>query len=499
MKPMGTITKYYPFIDEEIKSILNSLMDESSSYYDFVLRLSCAVLENEVSVDLAYISAVHAWWTRTEENMKLIQEKYRDVPCVRPWAYSHTTGEGDQAEYHDAVVEAIDKAMEKSLDDWMLTELHLLHTFYHWPLFGDTPSLLEPLEKAKDLIESNPLLKCFEPLLCAFEGMPNYREGSLKDAIIIFQRGQDLAESLDDSLFKYMNLLNKAHFLSNFNISESLDCYEELHELVQELEVPYLLAEILNDFAIAYETAGEYDLAISSHLESIEIFGLNETSCQLLSRIYATLGDGKQALEWANIGFEYAGDLEIPTSYYRKVSALALLNRVDEAERYLEAAHSMILKSGSETRLGSYYRASGELELARGDYLAAIDYIGKTQEISERFQSCLGQNLTLLNLVKAELLLAKQSTEGMVRYAPGKWLSKLENHAIDHDLPGVRMYAALFKSEFYQNQGLLRDALGTLRQALEITDSPGVKTLRRKITKRIQELDQLILDEELMS
>jgi tetratricopeptide (TPR) repeat protein len=278
-----------------------------------------------------------------------------------------------------------------------------------------------------------------------------------------------------------------------------LDCYEKLYELVQELEVPYLLAEILNDFAIAYEAAGEYDLAISSHLESIEVFGLNETSCQLLSRIYATLGDGQQALEWANTGFEYTGDLEIPTLYYRKASALALLNRLDEAERYLDDAHSMILKSGSESRLGSYYRVYGELELARGDYLAALDYIGRTHEITERRQSCLGQNLTLLNLAKAELLLANQSQDGMDRYAPGQWLSKLEKHAIDHDLPGIRMYAALIKSDFYQNQGQLRDALGTLSQALDITDSHGVKTLRRRITKRIQELDQLILDEELLS
>jgi hypothetical protein len=51
MKPMGTITKYYPFIDEETKSILNSLMEESSSYFDFVQRLCDVVLENENHCD----------------------------------------------------------------------------------------------------------------------------------------------------------------------------------------------------------------------------------------------------------------------------------------------------------------------------------------------------------------------------------------------------------------------------------------------------------------
>jgi len=61
LRPMGTITKYYPFIDEETKSILNSLMDESSSYYDFVQRLCEVVLEKEVPVNLAYLAAVQAW------------------------------------------------------------------------------------------------------------------------------------------------------------------------------------------------------------------------------------------------------------------------------------------------------------------------------------------------------------------------------------------------------------------------------------------------------
>ena len=62
VEPLGTITKYYKFIDEETKTILDSLMDESSSYFDFVRRLCDVVLENEVPVNLAYIAAVQAWW-----------------------------------------------------------------------------------------------------------------------------------------------------------------------------------------------------------------------------------------------------------------------------------------------------------------------------------------------------------------------------------------------------------------------------------------------------
>ncbi|MFX1271586.1 MAG: hypothetical protein ACFFAX_07850, partial [Promethearchaeota archaeon] len=62
LDPVGTITKYYPFVDEKTRSILNSLMKDSKNYFDFVGRLSAFVLENEVPLNLAFLAAVHAWW-----------------------------------------------------------------------------------------------------------------------------------------------------------------------------------------------------------------------------------------------------------------------------------------------------------------------------------------------------------------------------------------------------------------------------------------------------
>jgi tetratricopeptide (TPR) repeat protein len=493
---MGTITKYYPFIDEETQSILNSLMDESSSYFDFVQRLANEVLEKEVPVNLAYLAAVQAWWAREVEIMSQIQARYNDVSCIRPWGYPHGEASSDQLRYHDAVVEAIKEAMDISLDDWMVTELHLLHTFFHWPIHGDIPSYLEPLEKARSLVDTNPQLNCFESLICAFDGWAKYREGQPKDSLALAQRGQELAEVHDDTLYKYMNLGVEAVVHFNFNIPESLARYEELYDMVQVLEVPYLIAEVLNDSSLAFEAAGEYDLAISSHLEGIKILGEGDTPYVVLSRIYCTLGDGLQALEFVKEASEYAGHLNNQVLFLRKAWALALLNRLEEAEQYLELVHPMVMESGSEGRLGHYYRISGVIELVRGNYLDAIDLLEKVMEISERGPNIISMNNALIDLTRAELLLANQSADSLESIRPGKWLSRLEKHAIEHDLPGIRMYAALFKSEFYQNHDQLKDAQATLLDALNITESLGVKTLRKKITDRIREMNQLLREAE---
>ena len=501
MEPLGTITKYYPFIDEETKSILNSLMAESSSYYDFVQRLCDVVIENEVPVNLVYLAAVQAWWGKTEETMKLIQEKYKDLLWIKPWAYYLGSMVRDQALYHDAVVEAITKAVNSSRKDWIETELHLLHAFFHWPM-GDITSLFEPLEKAKKLIDANPLLNCFEPLIYAFEGMAKAREGDIKDSLVVLRRGKDLAEVHDDSLYKYMNMLQEGIILTTVNVQDAQAVFEDLYDLVQDLEAPYYVCEVLNDSSIAYEAAGEFDLSISCQhevLKTCDGIRPSDTLWMLISRTYATLGDGHQALEWINKGFEYSGLSESPTMHNMKAWALALLNRIDEAERILEAAHSLIIKFGAERLLGDYYHVSGVVELRRGDFLAALDLIENAWDIAERNPRGTNQNRALLDLARTEILIDKQSIDSPNVVVPGKWLSKLENFAIERDLPGIRMQAALLKSEFYQNHGQLKDAHATLVDALTITDSLGVVTLRKNITDRIRELNQLLREAEMSS
>lgn len=499
MKPMGTITKYYPFIDEESKSRLGSLMERASSYNDFVLRLSKTVANADVPLNLVFIAAVQAWWTRTEESMRLIQEKYKDEPCIRPWGRINKTTMRDQVRSHDFVVTAIDKALETSLTDWMEVELHLLHSYFHFPSFGDVPSFSEPLEKAKSLIDSNPRLMCFQPLILMFEGWLKGREGNRKDSIPLARRGLELAKTSGDSLYVYLNLEPLGTYTGYFDVQESLNLFQEMYDLAQDLEVPYMIAEVLYDSAIVFEFAGEYDLAISGLNESVKIWHGGDTAWSILSRVYASLGDGQRALEWADRAIEDAGHIEYSGLYIRKACALALLKRVDEAERNLDTAYSLILKTGEEIRLGIYYHVAGLIELSRGDYLTAMDFLEKSQEIAEKYTVGISHNQVLLDLARAEILLAGQSKSDPQSVTPGKWLSKLEKYALEHKLPGIRMQAALLKSEFYENQGQFKDAYGTLMDALNITDSLGVKTLRERINERIREVNQLLREAEVSS
>jgi hypothetical protein len=182
-----------------------------------------------------------------------------------------------------------------------------------------------------------------------------------------------------------------------------------------------------------------------------------------------------------------------------KAWALALLNRVEESEQVLDSSHELIMKSGIETYLCNYYHISGVIEFKKGNLMVALDTLGQAWEIAERRPTGTNQNLILYDLARAEILIDKQSPDRSKVVAPGLWLSKLEALAVERDLPGVRMYAALLKSEFYQNHGQLIDAHATLTDALKITDSLGVATLRKKINDRIREMDQLMSEADVSS
>jgi len=497
VEPLGIITKYYPFIDDVSKTILDSLMDKSSSYYDFVQQLYKVVLENEVPVNLAYLAAVHAWWCRLEEPMNQIQEKYKDVHHILPWGYAHASLESDQIRFHDSVVTAIESSMQESIDDWILTELHLLHAHYHFPMFGDIPSLLEPVEKARELMAANPLLRCFEAEACAYDGWSKRVEGDIDSSVATYERGLELAESYDESLHRMLNLGGLGDVLKNVSIKEAAARFEESYSVVQDLEVPYLEGAVLHNSGLLFEVAGEYDLAMATHLESLKALEFNESENYLslpLTRVYILMGNSQRALEMVDRYCEYVEPIETITVQLLKAWALALTDKLGDAERTLETAYSMIIKSGFEQLLGDYYHISGVIELRKGNFLDAIGTIEKAWKIAERVPSGLNQNRALLDLARAEILLDNQSIDDTKVVASGKWLCKLEDFAVQRELPGIRIQAALLKSELYQNHGQLKDAHATLQDALNITDSLGVVTLRKKIAERLHDLNQLITE-----
>ncbi|TFG06244.1 hypothetical protein EU522_01845 [Candidatus Thorarchaeota archaeon] len=61
LKPLGTITMYFKFLEEDIISEVKAIMNQARDHYDFVLQLSERACQDETPTTLIYIAAAHVW------------------------------------------------------------------------------------------------------------------------------------------------------------------------------------------------------------------------------------------------------------------------------------------------------------------------------------------------------------------------------------------------------------------------------------------------------
>jgi hypothetical protein len=136
-----------------------------------------------------------------------------------------------------------------------------------------------------------------------------------------------------------------------------------------------------------------------------------------------------------------------------------------------------------------YNFVCGLLELVLGNHDEGMQSIIVALEDAERLKYQGYVNSCLIALAKAEVRISKRTESKGDTESSGPWLTRLGRHAREKNYPGIRMQHALLKAEYQEMIGEKEAAQLTLQDALTFTDSPGVKTLRRRILKRLDELE----------
>ncbi|MFX1273297.1 MAG: hypothetical protein ACFFAX_16565, partial [Promethearchaeota archaeon] len=84
MDPIGTITQYFPFIEDETKAILEEIMQKADDYYDFVLKLGELVLKNDSPIMIVYFAIHHAILALEYPLIDRIRSKYGEHQILGP-------------------------------------------------------------------------------------------------------------------------------------------------------------------------------------------------------------------------------------------------------------------------------------------------------------------------------------------------------------------------------------------------------------------------------
>ncbi|MFW9907635.1 MAG: hypothetical protein ACFFEF_03595 [Candidatus Thorarchaeota archaeon] len=491
MKPLGTITKYYPFIEEKLQRTLNRLMDESECYFEFAQKLAKYVMENDVDVHLAYLATRLIWWTQVPDLIESIALKYHDYEPIQAWKYPLRGAITDQVNYEMEFQKTLIKAIEQCTDDWIRVELYLLDAVFKIPF--SVPDVVKSLDAASLLIEDNERLECFSSWFDVIEGVTKKREMTLDETWNLLERGRKAAKMYNDDIVRYESLLYQASIRRDVDIQSSLDLYEQAYSLATALEIPFFISEVMSDCSVSYELSGEFDLAVASASEAVnESHGIHpNTPLLILARIYSRLGMGEKALESINSIDETLDETSIHVYHLRKARALLLLNRLDDAEHHLEFAYPLVLRTDWEMRLSEYYHVTGLLEYARGELHNSLNMLQKSLEILERRNHPLSKIPILRDLANVELSIGLESKDSEGAIVPGQWMTCLENLINNHTLPGLKMEFALLKSDFYLNSGHIQDARQILVDALNLSDSDAFRTLRFELKKRLHAIDLL--------
>jgi hypothetical protein len=144
VEPIGTITNYFPYLDEETIDVLKVIMEEASNYYDFVVRLGNMACDEDVSIELVYIATMHVYLARERKLQEKLREKFKDRPEIVAWTFP-MLGPSD-IKYRDEVHSVLSRAIETNPPDWLLINLYLL--IENW-FIRTSSELVELIKKSR--------------------------------------------------------------------------------------------------------------------------------------------------------------------------------------------------------------------------------------------------------------------------------------------------------------------------------------------------------------
>ncbi|MFW9953908.1 MAG: hypothetical protein ACFFD3_05075 [Candidatus Thorarchaeota archaeon] len=489
MEPLGTITMYYQFLDREIVDILDGFMKEAKDYRDFCERLVEYVVNEDVATELAYLAGVHVWNIGSWDLGSRLRPKFGNTTHMLGWIWKTR-----RRECYESLDKWAEVVLSESYQDWIKPGICYEITNFT----GRFPILEESkyLNMGMEIIQANPKLECFLSYLLDSQGMMNSQEGRLRDAISCLEEGVRVAEKYDDRYQASILLFHLGRLKISIDANASWKYFEESYRAADSIgHIQGAAFATLSMGHVAF-VRGEYDLANQSYFRHKEMCvnaGVwdGDRNALYRARAYYSMREGQDALVWAETAIQelsYADGTPIPETVIgiiEKARALIQLGRLNKASELLANAKKTVLEDGREDILGLFKYASGLLEVFEGRTLEGISDLEEAFDIFEQSSSELLVVPCLVDLVRAEV--QNYDISGDLDTS-GPWMTKLEQRARERDYPGILMEHALLKAEFQMKQGSSRAAKKTLTDALNIYDSPSVKTLRKRIADKLQSL-----------
>ncbi len=488
MKPIGTITKYFRFIDSDTRSIIESIMASAYDYWGFVTELCRRASSKDSSDNLLFLAALHAANVRHIEGLELLWENHPNHALVSVFIARLSVLFRGSSSGHSLQQEDIDRIFSMPLDDWMAFQ-----TYYELCNYGGfvdfgLPFVDKALRSIKDLFQNNPLLDCYEPEFLLACGIEHHHEGNHMRSFEYCQSAYASAVQIDDQLVA-ADALHDMYWIKDVDIVKAREVQSKAKAIYERLGNRTRVAEMVNVQGLIYFLCGEFNAAIDSYLECIHLrerAGL--TSGVLAANIawaYNEMECYGDAFEWGQMALATLETLPIlfPNAYRVTATALVGLHRFDEALECLEKGRKIELAWGGQifdtwehVILGLIERAEGNISESILSFERAL-HAAETSGVQTFVNSC------SLRLAESEVEAYSLEKDEPTSKDSESYVSRLEVRARERGYLGVLGLALLLKARLRIKQEETDDAARLIREVQGLAQQSGLRFLEDRIVK----------------
>ena len=464
-------------------------MHRTTDYRDFIQKLVEEVSSNGDQDEITEFAVIlaHSTFNQDDEVWELVIPICETNTVLKHWFFWNNQEVAPWDKDREELQNAIKYALETNPEEWILLHLYLIAAWLA-PEWVETHKYID---HAKSLLKESPELHCFSPYLDMFESWISSNERDIENLLNHYDRMLQVAIEYDDAYWIAESIRLKATTIRDSKPNDTLSLLEESFRMFMSLGIHAYAGNVAKDIGAVYTTLGEYDAAIEFLVEDVDMSSKSlipgkfrsATIASFVAGVFCDLDQPDQAYEWIKWysesldGTSWTPPPIIELSIAR---TLIQLGRIEEGTRHLDLYYKQALESGFDSLLTIYNFVLGLREFQVGNLGVALSIFEQSFKEAERLKMPITTNRCLLALAKTEREVSISES----------WIDKLGEHARSNNYPGIKMQHALLKAECQIDNGEVEDARFTLQDALTYTDSPGVKTLRRRIQDKLDELSR---------
>jgi tetratricopeptide (TPR) repeat protein len=484
VEPIGTIIMCFAHIDEETRTILQSIMAEAENFGDFTERLCNRVCEEPSSPLPEYFAFYFAFWL----DWYTLVDKLESAGKVSDLAWHllllSRARRGEAVSWDDSR-RSVKRALIAAPNDWIASHLYLVWRLIAEDFYPETDIDIQPIEAIASSVEKNKEMACFKSYLLFFKARKYDREGRVKESVGLYRQVLATAREFDDQTMVADTMLTIAGNIKQTDVKQAIDLFISSRELCQKLGYKLGVGSVQLNLGFIMQFRGELSAAIEYLLDYKAIreqLGLPMIwHNSYIASVYNQFGKGEEAYQYAKTAVDFSQTSSIirpfPRMHAELAWALVNLGRYDEAYAELATAYGIASKSGDSGQMMWVRLVDGILDKAEKHFDSANLIFKEILKDLESSPIPVFQNICLLNLTEIEIELLTDEWLKKNSDVSGPWMTRLVEHAEKNDLPGIAARALLLKAELRRRQGRLDEVRMTLKEVQKTANAPSMKYL----------------------